>query len=213
MLAQGRRRHSIVQRGLRESHSQTGVRPAPDHIAIDRLKEAPGLEMRVAEEIGRIEHRCRFEACALQLMRKLIAKVFARPRTEQFVEIFSIAKAPLRIGETRLANPCGISHHLDEALPFGIAIYCDYDPAVRFSRRIASMRRHPMMPIADTFPYASVHLIVEQRLRGSGHDRLKLREVDMLPLAAARALVERDHNRQRAVPRPKECHPASGPRK
>jgi hypothetical protein len=107
--------------------------------------------MRVAEKIGRIEHRCRFEVCALQLMRKLIAIVFARPRTEQLVEFVPIGKAPLRIGERRIANPCGISHHLDEALPFGIAIYRDYDPPVRFSRRIASMRRHPMMPIADAF--------------------------------------------------------------
>src|SRR5262247_3133001 len=119
------------------------------------------------------------------------------PSLNQRIQFLVMRNALLQVSKARIREPFRMVRDLAESLPFFLSLNRDHAPAVVAFAPIAAMRRGPTTEIPLRLGLAGVDEAFQIRGPDHGSGGFGLREINVLALARARAVVERRQNRER----------------
>ncbi len=157
----------------------------------DRHEVSAVRELGVASQITAHRHDVRGDGACLERGLERRRVLGASPRRERVVEQIGVREPAGRRGEARIGPEVVPRHHVAERTPGLVAGDRDRDPAVVADDRIHAVRRVIGIAIPRATHDAAVDRVVEERRRQEVERRFGLREIDVLPLARATAMVER----------------------
>jgi hypothetical protein len=157
------------------------------------LKEAAGMQVRITKQIRLAHHWAGSDARLLQLFHNLPRRVLLCPGCDLRIQYILMPIPTGRVGKACVASPRRISQNLTKAVPFHVVGDGNDNPAIAPPARIAAVRGHEGVSIAQARLDTAVHGVIHQAFADGLHQVLGLGEVDDLALAGAPSVVQGGH--------------------
>src|SRR5262249_17712959 len=191
-----RRRGRQVDRAAREPD-------AAARLVLDRVNLAAGVQVRVVEDLARVQDGPAGHARLAQRCHYLVLRARARPRADDPVELVAVLPARLRIFQPWVGQPGLGAVRSCKTAPHARAerLHVDERVAVRPPRRarIGAARHAADQPVAPPWAWLALAIVVDEPAPQQVGDGLLHRHLDELALAGALALDVGGHDRGGSV--------------
>src|SRR5262245_53250801 len=198
VLAGQRRRRRRRRRG-RQVHRAARQPDAAARLVLDRVNLAAGIQVRVVENLARVQDGAAGHARLAQGTHHLVLRARARPRADDPVQLVAVLPARLRVLQARVGQPLLAADGGREVTPHARADRLHVDervvvgPAGR--ARVSAAGHAADQPVAAPRARLALAIVIDEATPQQVRDRFLHRDLDELALAGALALDIGGHDR------------------